>query len=379
MKICFLMHTPFKIGGAQKITSLFANFLIENGYEVDIISTFKEKNNDLFNLNKNINIIYVENNYKYSLKNKITKRLNKYFGIYKKNTKVICNFLYDVRFVHDVVNKINEKNYDVVIGVEAYYSMILGIIKDKINSKTIAWQHNSFDTYFRNKYKYFWNMDKLFKKTISKVDKNIVLTNYDKEKFDTNFGINSICINNFVPINTKKTTNRDNNTFITIGRFNYNKGYDLLIKSFKLFNNRNKDWKLTIIGNGKNTKILKMIKKYNLQNYIKIVQTTNVEKYLLNSDIYLLSSRYEGMSLSYLEAIKCGLPVICYDIPVMLECTKGNAIIVKKFDYIKFAEKMLELANDKIKQKNLGESSNLLSDIYSKENILKKWLEVLKK
>lgn len=378
MKICFLMHTPFKVGGAQKITSLLANSLIENSYEVDIISTFKEKNSELFNLNKNVNVICVENNYKYSLKNKITKRLNKYFGIYKENTKVIYNFLYDDRFIQDIIDKINEKNYDVVIGVEAYYSMLLGIIKNKINSKTIAWQHNSFDTYFRNKYKYFWNMDKLFKETISKVDKNIVLTNYDKEKFDDKFGINSICINNFVPINTEKTTNRDNNMFVTIGRFSYNKGYDLLINSFKLFNDKNKEWKLTIIGDGKNPQILKMIKKHNLQNYIKIIQTIDVEKYLLNSDIYLLPSRYEGMPLSYLEAIKCGLPVICYDIPVMMECTKDNAIIVKKFDYIKFADKMLELAKSKDKQESLGGRSKLLSDIYSKENILKKWFEILK-
>lgn len=361
------------------MTSQLANLLVEKGYEVDILAILNiSKNYKLYNLNENIKVIKIKNDYKYKFKNKITKRLNKYFGIYKNNIETMKNFMYDSELIEDVILKINNNKYDIVIGVEAYYAMLLGIIKEKITSKVIAWQHNNFNTYFNNKYRYLWNLENLFKEAISKVDENIVLTNYDKIKFDKSFDINSKCISNFTTLNTQKISSGNNNMFITIGRFNYNKGYDLLIKSFKLFNDKNKEWKLTIVCTSNIKKLIRMIRKYNLQNHIQIIKTTDVEKYLLNSDIYLLPSRYEGMPLTYLEAIGCGLPVIGYDIPVMKECTKNNTIIINKFDYIEFANKMLELADDKKTQEKLGENSKKLSRNYTQENILKKWLKILR-
>lgn len=388
MKIAFLMHSPFTIGGVQKITTLLANALQDKGYEIDIIMLGDTSiNYDLYGMEKDINIIKISNVAIFSLLNKIRKRLNKYFGIYKNNVKKMKEFMYDDVVLENVKNTINHNKYDIVIATEAYYSVLLGLLKDKLKCKTIAWQHNNFNTYFRNKYNYFWNLDELFKYAVKKLDCCVVLTNYDVKKFKEELKIDSICINNFISFerfdenimeNTQNISKEEKVfKFITIGRFSYNKGYDLLLKSFKIFNDTNKQWKMCIIGSGNSKKEIKYINKNKLNEYVEIIYTTDVEKYLEESSIYLLPSRYEGMPLAYLEAISKSLPVICYDIPVMLECTNENALITKKFDYKQFAKNMEILSDNKLLRKKLSSNSKELSKKYTKENILKKWDKII--
>lgn len=106
----------------------------------------------------------------------------------------------------------------------------------------------------------------------------------------------------------------------------YVKGYDLLIQAFSIFAQKNKDWTLTIVGEGKEkNKILKLVKKLKLEDRVKIDKfTKNIKKYMLNSSIYLLTSRWEGMPMTVLEAYEMGLPVISFDIDAMKELTNDT-------------------------------------------------------
>ena len=55
MKIAFLMHSPFTIGGVQKITTLLANALQDKGYEIDIIILGNTSiNYDLYGMKKDM-------------------------------------------------------------------------------------------------------------------------------------------------------------------------------------------------------------------------------------------------------------------------------------------------------------------------------------
>ncbi len=42
---------------------------------------------------------------------------------------------------------------------------------------------------------------------------------------------------------------------------------------------------------------------------------TDVRKYLIASDVYVMTSRLEGLSLSTIEAMACGVPVVLYHVP----------------------------------------------------------------
>ncbi|MBR3108167.1 MAG: glycosyltransferase family 4 protein [Clostridia bacterium] len=52
---------------------------------------------------------------------------------------------------------------------------------------------------------------------------------------------------------------------------------------------------------------------------------TNVWDFLANADCFIMTSRYEGLSVAFLEAVVCGTPIICTDMPFVRELMKIGA------------------------------------------------------
>lgn len=99
-------------------------------------------------------------------------------------------------------------------------------------------------------------------------------------------------------------------TIISIGRFAEEKGFDLLISAFKNINKQK--YRLQIIGSGKEKgKLIKLIKRYNLNKNIKILgYKKNVYPFLIKSDLLISTSYFEGFPNVVVEALSCGVPVI---------------------------------------------------------------------
>jgi glycosyltransferase involved in cell wall biosynthesis len=110
--------------------------------------------------------------------------------------------------------------------------------------------------------------------------------------------------------------------FLTIGRFTpLHKGIDLLIEAFHLFAQKNLDWQLDIVGEGQQEKTYRtLINSYQLENRITIHPFTNqIQDYYSKAQVYVLSSRWEGMPLVLVEAMSHGLPIVTSDLPVCQE------------------------------------------------------------
>lgn len=97
---------------------------------------------------------------------------------------------------------------------------------------------------------------------------------------------------------------------ISVGRFSEEKGFELLIKSFKNID-KNK-YKLYLIGDGKKKEYLKkLIKSHNLEKNIKLPGfKKNIYPYLTKSDLLISTSYFEGFPNVVIEALSCGIPVI---------------------------------------------------------------------
>ncbi|UZW14975.1 glycosyltransferase family 4 protein [Clostridium pasteurianum] len=388
MKICFVMSNICTLGGVQRVVSVLCNELIKY-YEIDILCVSKEiKNNgDLYKLNSKINVKFKYNFVKTNLIDKsfrkIVKDINKFVGILNNERYYtnLLNIYFPIKVRTQFIEYLNYNKYDVVIGVEGLYSILLGSIKEKLNSKVIGWQHNSYEAYLKNKNKYYWNLNILFNKYVSKLDRYIVLNEHDDEMYMKEMGISCDVIYNPTSFKSDIKSKVNSNIFLAAGRFNYQKGFDLLLQSFKVFSMENTDWKLVIVGDGEEkNKLLKTIKEFQLEDRVEIHNfTNNISDYFLKSSVLLLSSRWEGMPMIVLEALEMGVPIITYDItavrPLVTHMVEG--VIVNKFDITAFADAMIRISKSENLRKNMSRNAISKSKLFDISTIIKKWQNLL--
>ena len=237
----------------------------------------------------------------------------------------------------------------------AYASIVSKLLFKKIitrsNSSSEGWSKN----YFK----------KLLYKIFLKLPDQVIVNSYQfKKELDNKFGIKSLVIYN--PLNKseiiKKSRKKISFNFfkknklklITIGRLVDQKDHFTLIKSINLL--KNKKIQLLIIGKGLNHKKMQdYIFKNKLSKIIKIISfQKNPYKYLKLADVFLLTSRFEGLPNVLLEAQCLKKYIISTNCPtgpkeILLNGTLGD--LIKVGDYKNLSKKIIFYIKNKNKFK----------------------------
>ena len=311
-------------GGVEKNLFLISEYLSN---KIDDIRVCTISINMKKKFNKKIKFIHPKNN----IYNNLNIRL-KY---------IVCLFLL---FKFLILN-INS----VVFSFQAniYCVLICKILKTKIivrsNSSPSGWYHN-------------WIKKLLYKKIISLAEVIIVNSLSFKKQMENLFNIKVRCIPN--PLNLKeiisksklnqsKNVFRDNGSIklINIGRLTEQKDHITLLKSLNLIKDKYK-FKLLILGRGKEKKkILEYIQSNKLNNIVKIQDfIENPYPLLKKSDIFILSSKYEGLPNVLLESVVLKKIIISSDCPTgpreILLNGKGG-LLFKVGDYKDLSNKII--------------------------------------
>ena len=137
---------------------------------------------------------------------------------------------------------------------------------------------------------------------------------------------------------------------ISVGALRAQKNYGYLIKAFKLLKNKNIE--LHIYGRGDMAAELQ--NKID-QSGVKIIlkgEVTNIQEIIPQYDLYVMSSTFEGFSLSVLEAMAMGMPLLLSDIPSFREQCNGVAEYFSLKDQNDFSKKIIaimEKSSDELK------------------------------
>ncbi len=113
-------------------------------------------------------------------------------------------------------------------------------------------------------------------------------------------------------------------TILFIGRLGYEKNIDVLIKAFK---NVESNYKLLIIGDGPDYKKLKSLsEKLKLKNIIfkGFIKNDDLIEYYNKAHIFITLSKVETEGIVILEAMMCGLPIICINQGASKDIVKNN-------------------------------------------------------
>lgn len=123
-------------------------------------------------------------------------------------------------------------------------------------------------------------------------------------------------------------------TFITAGRFSAQKNQKMMYRAFAEFLKKGYDARLVMLGRGEEEENLKTLAceldMHDRIDYPGFVP--NVEDYLTNADVFLLSSDYEALPLAVLEAMAAGLPIISTDVGGVCDIVTDNGILIRAGD-----------------------------------------------
>jgi len=150
----------------------------------------------------------------------------------------------------------------------------------------------------------------------------------------------------------------------SIGRLNYQKNYEFLINVFPEILKIKPEAIAIIIGEGQDRKKLrKFIEKLNLKdkNFL-IGEIKDASKYLKAFDLFVLPSRYEGLSITLIEALFAQIPILASDVGGNREIVGEDFVfeLNNKNDFLsKF--KMLLQSSQEISRKNEFSLSTMIS------------------
>lgn len=358
MKIVFLTTDISQVGGVERVICKLCNYFAEiYKYEIEIISVYKPKNENIyFDLNKYINIKYLNIESNDSSMNLI-KRLNN-----------------QLKLIHAVGQAVKNEKFDILITTNTMLGVGAALHRKYADGKIIAAEHGDY-FYFGKVWRY------LRRRLYNKLDKIVVLTQKDKEIYDS-FLNNVIVIPNPLPFEIDTKSSLDKKIILTAGRLEDEKGFEYIIDAFVYISKKHPDWKLEIVGEGSRKNFLvEKIKNLGLDESVKISDFTNnmVDKYV-NSSIYTLTSKTEAFPLVILEAMECGVPCVSFDLAGPKEIIKDgdDGYITPQYDIEKLVKQINYIIENKDVRVQMGANAKNNIQRYSIKNIAFRWNSLFK-
>lgn len=350
-KICFFSTNFERSGGTERVTTIISNRLVELGYDITIISCIGGEKS-FFQLNPKIKL----------------DRLYKSCGGLKFNLTAA----YKLR------QKIKKYDFDYIIDIDIIHSFFSIPATIGLRTKVISWEHFNFYSDLGVKRRKWGRI--LASKFAERI---ITLTNEDKKAYLENLNVKSKIdyIYNPTPYPNENKSLCNSKIAVAIGRLTFQKGFDKLLNIWEEIENKKSDWQLYIIGSGEDReKLLKQKEDLKIKNIVFVENTKNIKEYYEKASIYLMTSRFEGLPMTLIEAQSFGLPIISYDVktgPKDIITNNENGYLIEDDNEKLFVEKFIELSNSREKIQKFSLKAYENSKRFELDSIIKKWEKLL--
>lgn len=172
---------------------------------------------------------------------------------------------------------------------------------------------------------------------------------------------------------------------VSVARLVPQKNQELLIKSFKKIADNYPDYTLIIYGDGsERNKLIKLVEQLNLKSRVRLPGAVNdIFNEILDAEIFVLSSDFEGMPNALIEAMALGIPCISTDCPsggpATLITQMDNGILVPVGNVKEMENAIENLIIDRELAANLGKKAKEVINCLDKDKICKDWLDYFNK
>lgn len=359
-KVLLVYHAlssgEFSYAGMEKMLTWLGNNLAEQGHDVTFCTLFDK-----------------ERCSKYSDKVKsIELGLNYHESFIKRNfTTFVCGTL--------KLQKVLAQKFDYVInfGDTAFFLVLL---LKRFNSYRLISSERG-DPYNSANF-----LERFRRKLLKYSDVIVFQTTGARDYFSEKIRNKSCVIANPIEIPSRQVWSQENTEkrIAFVGRIDFwQKRPDILINAFKIVHNKYPEYILDVCGSGSEiSKLKELIKDTNLESSVMLHGAVeDVYKVLLNAEMYVLTSDFEGIPNALLEAMAIGMPVISTD------CTPGgaalligndeNGLLVNRGDIDGVSDAIIKFIENKEDACSKGRKARLSMSRFTPKVIIEKWNSIL--
>ena len=177
-----------------------------------------------------------------------------------------------------------------------------------------------------------------------------------------------------------------NNVIVTVARLDeYQKNLTSLFEAFSIFHSSHSNYQLEVYGDGPDRTLLeRKISELNMtENIILKGRVNNPTSQIVHAKLFVLSSVFEGMPNALMEAMSVGLPCISTDCggggAAALAAYDGGCILVPVGDAVSLSNAMSSVVDDNNYRNEISEHASKINERLAVEEIIKLWRAYLKK
>lgn len=288
------------------------------------------------------------------------------------------NFL---KYTSKLKKQLKENNIDILLTITAGVITLANAAAIGTKTKVIYAEHSNLENKtYGKKHEFRQFIGAKFS------DYTVTLTERDKNNFIKTFNVptNKICtIPNWYINNNNSDTpyNPDTKKIVSVGRLESVKGYNYLLEVAKILSQKHGDWHWDICGDGTLRQELEAsIKALGLSDFITLKgNVNNVADILKNYSLFVMTSKYEGLPMSLLEAQSASLPIVSFDCPTgpgEIISDGINGYTVPTYETETMANKLDELICNRQLRVNFSNNAQIDIARFSKSRVLNMWLEL---
>lgn len=353
-----LIISSLNSGGAERVLSELANIWVSNGHQISLVTFATKATVPFYSLDPKIHLFQLDQTHMecsllMRLKNSFARILSLRRTIQKLNPDVVLSFV-------DVTN----------------ITTLIATIALKI---PVLVSERTHPGYYKLP-KFYQKIRQIFYPNAAcvVVQTNLVLDYFNKNGFRN---LNLKIIPNAVPkpILSKPVISPPVKikNIVSVGRLCLFKGFDTLIQAFYQLLSVHPHLILTIYGEGnERLNLEKLIHSLGLQDKVCLPGVTqNIQDALINADLFIFPSRYEGFPNALCEAMAVGLPVIASDcsgnIDIVRDGIDGRLFPIG--DIQTLTQITLELLEDDLQRQRLAEHAKEICNRFEPDRIFKLW------
>lgn len=339
-------------GGSERVVSILANKMQELNYQVSILMLHGTAVD--YDINKEIKLISRENS---------GQKIFKHFEV--------------IDFIIEEVKKINP---DTIISFDAFNNIYSIIANFVLKKHLIISERNDPYQYPGNK------LIRMVRDVLYRFADGLVFQTYDaKRYFNKKIQEKGTIILN--PINIDLPNWQKDNTekfIISVNRLSEQKNIPMLIDAFEKIKDEFIDINLKIYGKGPLQEyIANYITKKDLSDRVHLMGYSNdIYFEMSKAQLFVISSNYEGISNSMLEALAIGVPVISTNSPIggakMMIQDGYNGYLVETNDVFTLSLRMKNILSDEYLSNNFSNKSIKIREKLDPDLIARKWINFLK-